>query len=232
MVLHIQALLSTVSMLLTMLLWINGVSFSGLMVAVSALVLSVVLIRWASEGFKSATPVSRQGIFWGAFGIGMFVFSYAMVPLYHILCHGSGSIVGGSNPNTLEVNILPMSYRALPVNIKLSKTNISLVANDEKLIYVTLENKAAKSIDAHLTLASQPRTLKPSFGLVVPDEIHLDAWQRTTFPIAIKFKGNIPDDLFQSSLLIFIQDKSDVGQLGKSSAWQKMHGKRYKDGVV
>ena len=146
MVMHVQALFATLGMLLAMLLWIKGVILSGLLASIAAIVLSYVLMKWVHECWQIASPVSRQGILWGAFGIGMFLFSYAMVPLYHLVCHGSGTLPSSRGSHALDVDVIIQNYRSLPINITVSDSKLSLQAHDEKLVYLRLENKSSKAI--------------------------------------------------------------------------------------
>lgn len=227
---HIQALAATVFVMVTMLMHIKGVWLSFVWLICASSYLFLVMGQWIRQSIGEMSVVSQQGIIWGFFGVGMFLFSYLMVPLYHILCHG-GQMVMGSGGHTLAVNLMAAEYRSVPVDMSLSQKQLTLGSDDEQIVYVTLNNRAAKAINLHLSIASQPRTLKPSFGLVVPDQIELLPWQQTTFPVAVKFKGHIPDDLWESALLFLLQDTEGVGQLGQTTSWKKMHGGSYKDGV-
>ena len=227
---HLQALAATVFVMMTVLMHIKGVWLSLIWLTCASIYLMVTMVVWIKQSASEMSVISRQGLVWGLFGAGMFVFSYLMVPLYHILCHG-GQMATGSGGHVLEVNLMAAEYRSVPVDLKLSKKQMTLGSDDEQIVYVTLHNKAAKPMNLHLSIASQPRTLKSSFGLVVPDQIELLPWQKTTFPVAVKFLGHIPDDLWQSALLFLLQDTNGVGQLGQTTSWKKMHGGTYKDGV-
>lgn len=232
MVLHLQALAATLAMIFSLILWIQGLFGAKAVFILSCLWVSYIAYSWLSDTLMQLDRTKRQGLLLGAFGIVMFILSYAMVPLYHILCHGSASLSGEGGVHHVAVNIMTAGYRSLPVKIKSSKKTLSLPSFGHEIVYFDIENQSGNDLDLKLVVASNPRTLKPYFGLVTPDTIHLSPWQKTKFPVEIKFEANIPDDLWNSALLFLFQDINGIGELGKGNAWEKMHGKGYKDGVV
>jgi len=231
MVLHIQALITTLAMITSVLMWVKGVFGASAIFTLSIIAVCYVTYGWLQETLRQVNTTKRHGLYLGAFGIGMFLFSYAMVPLYHILCHGSASLSDAASNHNVSIDVMVESYRSLPLVVHTSKKRVKLSSHGHEVVYFDLENRSGHALDIKLVIASNPRTMKPYFGLVTPDEIHLSPWQKTSFPVEIKFDGNIPEDLWDSALLFLFQDVNGVGELGKSNAWEKMHGKGYKDGV-
>lgn len=228
---HIQAMIATLGMLVTTLLWVKGVYGAPWLFMMASSGTVYVAYRWVKDFTATMDKTKRQGLMLGAFGIGMFLFSYAMVPLYHILCHGAATIEAEVTHHPLEVDIMYERYRSIPVAVSLSKKRLSLTSKSSELVYVTLENQSVKPIQLKLSIASQPRTLKPYFGLVTPELIELGPRQKTQFPVEVKFLSEVPDDLWQTALLFLFQDVQGVGELGKANSWEKMNGKYGQDGV-
>lgn len=232
MVLHLKALVVTLGVMISVLLWVKGVYGAPFIFAIAILATAHVAYIWFKETVTDINKTKKQGLMLGAFGIGMFLFSYAMVPLYHILCHGGGAIsVSGETSHPVEVNLMYERYRSAPITVALSKNKMSLVPQKSEIVYVTLENQSTQPIELKMTIASQPRTLKPIFGLVTPDIITLGPRQKTQFPVEIKFLSEVPDDLWQTALLFLFQDIQGVGELGKAKSWEKMNGKFGQAGV-
>ena len=224
MVLHLKALIATLGVLFTTLLWVKGVYGASVLFYISMAGVGYVTFTWLRDFTTEMNQMKKQGLMLGAFGVAMFLFSYAMVPLYHIICHGSSSIEASVTNHPLEVDIMYEQYRAIPVAVSISKKRLSLTSKKSEVIYVTLENQSVNPIELKMTIASQPRTLKPYFGLVTPEVIALGPRQRTQFPVEVKFLSEVPDDLWQTALLFLFQDINAVGELGKTSSWKKMHG--------
>ncbi len=231
MVLHLTALAVTVGLVLSVLLWVKGVYGASVLFSVALVVAIFVGSKWLQETIRHIDKTKRLGLKLAAFGVSMFIFSYAMVPLYHIICHGSTVIEAGVSNHPIEVDVIYERYRSIPVSVAISKSHLSLTSGSSELVYVTLENQSLKPINLKMTVASQPRTLKPYFGLVTPDKIELGPWQKTVFPVEVKFSADVPDNLWQAALLFLFQDLEGVGELGKTNAWKKMHGMHGHDGV-
>ena len=230
MVLHLKALIATLGVLFTTLMWVKGIYGAPVLFYISMAGVGYVTFVWLRDFTAEMNKTKKQGLMLGAFGIFMFLFSYAMVPLYHIICHGSATIEASVTNHPLEVDIMYEQYRSIPVSVSLSKKHLSLTSKKSEVIYVTLENQSVNPIQLKMTIASQPRTLKSYFGLVTPDVIELGPRQRTRFPVEVKFLSEVPDDLWQSALLFLFQDIHSVGELGKTNSWKKMHGKHGKHG--
>lgn len=227
---HIRVLALTLGLVLSTIMWTRDVALSPLLFLVFSGLMLWTGYGWLMETMRQMTRVKRHGLILGAFGLGMFVFSYAMVPLYHILCHGSASINEGSG-EVLNVNLFTERYRGLPIGVSLSKKQMALSSKGHDIVYVTLENQSMKSLGVHMKIASQPKTVQPYFGLVTPSNIELAPGQRTTFPVEVKFLADIPDDLSETAILFLFQDQNGVGQFGKGDAWEKMHLKDNYNGV-
>ena len=231
---HQLALIFTLIVLASLLSWIRGWLVSDLWVMLASLVLVGVLGIWCLNtvyDFKS--QVNRHGLILGCFGVAMFAFSYAMVPLYHIVCHAGGKreAVESSTYHPLELDIFVQAYRSLPVKVKASVRHLQLNTHNSEVVMIDLKNESNKSLDIRLTTTSQPRTLKPAFGLVYPTDIHLEPKRHIRFPVEIKMNEAISDDLWQSALLFLFQDVNGVGQLGQGDSWKKMQNIGYVEGV-
>lgn len=230
MVIHLRVLAATLGTVLAMLLWTREVLGSGLLFVGFSCWLIYLGVVWTLDVAKTMNQVKKHGFMLGAFGIAMFLFSYAMVPLYHILCHGTSALPAGQG-DQLGVDLFVERYRSLPIGVSLSKKHLALEPNGHDIVYVTLENQSMDNLDIKLSIASQPRTVQPYFGLVTPSVISLSPWQRTQFPVEVRFTSSIPDDLHETSLLFLFQNVDGVGQLGKQSSWEKMHSRDNYNGV-
>lgn len=223
MVLHLQALAATIGLVLSMLLWVRGANPAIYAFIACGVFLAYVTYGWIKDTIKVLDRTRRHGLILGFFGVAMFAFSYAMVPLYHILCHGNVALPESASSHPVDIDIMFEKYRGLPIAITVSESQLELGSGESRLVYVTLENHANKALDIKLSISTNPRTIKPYFGLVTPDVIHLPAWERTQFPIEVKFNADVPDDLWQTAILLLFQDINGVGELGKTDAWEKMH---------
>ena len=227
---HNFALMGTVVLIVSVLSGVKGMWSSALWMTVATFFLGLTLMVWLYEAVQgSNTRMNRHGLILGGFGLSMFAFSYAMVPLYHLLCHGSVKLSQQSTvlSHPVEIDVMSELYRSIPLGIQLSESHVSLHPGDQQLVYVDLENESNQPLDIHLTISTNPRTFKSNFGLVYPDKIYLEGGQRTRFPVELTLDPSAPESIYQTAILFLFQDTEGIGKLGRSQAWKKMQIKGY-----
>ncbi|MDC3181239.1 hypothetical protein OAT84_03800 [Gammaproteobacteria bacterium] len=176
---------------------------------------------WGIGVYHTRSHLNKSAFYLGVFGIGMFLFSYAMVPMYHLVCHAASAVTQEVLPQQVELDLITRSYRQLPVVAKLDTMRMLLSPQGSQIAYIEMYNSSDKALDVNLNLVTQPRALANQFEVVLPKSIQMEAHQRMRLPIQIKFLG-FTEPLTQASIMLLLQDKQDEGALGKTEAWQKM----------
>ncbi|UTC24732.1 hypothetical protein MMH89_00970 [Candidatus Comchoanobacter bicostacola] len=221
--LHVYALFWTVSALCSVVLLIKQVIFAQVLFYFLLIVGGGGLAYWFYDLQAHAdNRLLRSALCLGAFGLSMLVFSYVMVPLYHILCHGvSASNVMAGQSAVATVDVLARSYRNLPVRVFVDKDQISLAKGGAEQFWVTLKNDSTSSQNLKLLVVTQPREWRSSIHLVMPDYIKLEPNQLMKFPLEVVTKSPVSSDR-QVSMMLLLQDTKDTGLLGKTDSWRKM----------
>lgn len=219
---HLYATAWIMYMLLAMVLMIQQLVVAKGVFYIGWLLGSALAFVWIKDVYSNATsPIQRSSCILGAFGVGMFLFTYAMVPMYHLVCHatGHGGAAGGGG---VELNLLARAYKDIPLGVSVSQKQVNLAVGDEAMFYVDVVNLSDHEVDAKMSLVMQPRSWQPYFNIVMPEDLVLEPKQHMRFPLAVQYTGAGSDMLAQASMMLLLQDTKSTGSLGKTNDWRKM----------
>lgn len=171
---------------------------------------------------------------WSLVAIGLFGFSYLLVPMYHWMCHGMGmhgqsmsSVPSkGSKNRMLTVHLLHDRYRQVPVKLTFSHQNLILKQNEAKQIVMMLVNESSQP--QNLTFKpSATEGLTSCFHVALPFKTkHLMPNEKFSAIVHVNRDKHCPT-LAQAAWGLYVFDSKETGQQGKFDNWLKMH-KPYK----
>tara|TARA_A100001015_G_scaffold270590_1_gene323290 strand:+ start:871 stop:1575 length:705 start_codon:yes stop_codon:yes gene_type:complete len=217
---HVYVTAWIICMLLAAVLLINEVFLSQYLFILGGCA-GFYMIGFWSYSFLQTKMLRKSAVILGAFGVGMFVFSYAMVPMYHLVCHATASVIEERLDEGVILNMVARSYRQLPLTVVLSNNQMSLRPDVAQKIYVDIYNTGNQQYEVKANLVVQPRSLSDRFNVLMPTDITVEPNQHMRFPIEMTYLG-LDESLPQASMMLLLQDKEDEGELGKTGAWQKM----------
>lgn len=171
---------------------------------------------------------------WSLVALGLFGFSYLLVPMYHLMCHGMGmhgqSMSSGTSKVTknrmLTVHLLHDRYRQVPVKLTFSHHNLILKQDEAKQIVMMLVNESDSPQDLTFK-ASTTEGLSSCFQAELPFKTkQLMPREKLSAVVHVKRDKQCPT-LAQAAWGVYVFDTKETGKQGKFSNWMKMH-KPYK----
>ncbi len=218
---HVYTTIWIVGSMLSVVLLVNQTRFSTPIFIIVSIIGVGLIAQWGYSFYLRNTGLNKSALVLGSFGIGMFLFSYAMVPMYHLVCHAAASVTSHVMPQSVELDMIARSYRQLPILVKLDQMRLNLSPNSVETIYAELYNDSDDELNVRLNLVTQPRALANQFEVILPKVIQIEPRQYMRLPVRVKFLG-FTEPLSQASIMLLLQGQQDEGELGKTDAWKKM----------
>jgi hypothetical protein len=218
---HVYTTTWIVGAMLSLILLVNQARFSVPIFVLVSIIGVGLIIDWVYSFYQKNTGLNKSALILGSFGVGMFLFSYAMVPMYHLVCHAAASVTSQVIPQSVELDMIARPYRQLPVLVKLDQMRLDLLPEAVETVYADLYNDSDDELSIRLNLVTQPRALANQFEVVLPKVIQMEPHQYIRLPVQVKFLG-FTESLSQASIMLLLQDQQDEGELGKTDAWKKM----------
>ena len=167
---------------------------------------------------------------WSLVAVGLFGFSYSLVPMYHLMCHGMGmhgsSMASAVDPNAkprmLSVHLLHDHYRGVPVQLSFGHSFVTLMQGQEKKSFVFLKN-ASDQVQSVRLKTSMTEGLGSCLSMTLPfHEVSLQPHEVRSAELVMKRSMNCPT-LAQGAWGVYVFDTKEVGVQGQQDNWLKMH---------
>ncbi len=227
--------------LLTLFLLIGSVAFLYMLhpSPSSAILLALVAILVAFLAYsgiqKTVKPQARSKkirhscIRWSLVAMGLFGFSYSLVPMYHLMCHGMGmhgqSMASGAShslkPRMLTVHFLNNQYGQSPVKIIFSDQLVILKQKERKKIVMMLINESDQQQDVAFK-TSMTEGLSSCLIMNLPvKKLSLKPLEAWSALVDIERNDHCPS-LAQGAWGVYVFDTKNIGIEGKNNKWKKM----------
>ena len=167
---------------------------------------------------------------WSLVAVGLFGFSYALVPMYHLMCHGMGmhgqSMTSGTQTNMknrmLTLHLLHDQYRQVPVKLSFSHHNLILKQGEAKQVVMMLVNESEKAQNLSFK-ASMTEGLAACLKAELPFKEKKMAPHESYSAVVHVSRDHHCASLAQGAWGVYVFDSNEIGQQGKHPNWLKMH---------